>query len=90
MATTNETADACLDQADRLDPRFTTQRPTAAWVRQALRAREGALRLYAESSLDPATKATPELASLVEEYLEESEKLFDATCVLLRARPLRD
>ena len=86
----NETGGAYLEQADRLDSRSITQRPTAAWVRQAIRAREGALRLYAEASPDPLGKATPELASLVEEYLHESEKLFDATCVLLRTRPLDD
>ena len=84
----NETAGAYLEQPDRPDSRSTTQRPTAAWVRQAIRAREGALRLYAEASPDPLGNATPELASLVEEYLEESEKLFDATCALVRAAPL--
>jgi len=88
MATLNETAGAYLDQADRLDARSITQRPTAAWVRQAIRARERALRLYAHAPVDPLAKATPELASLVEEYLEENEKLFDATCALVRAAPL--
>jgi len=80
----NEAADAYLAQADRPDPRSTNQRPTAAWLRQAVRARQGALRLYAEAPPDPHATATPELASLVEEYLEESEKLFDATFELLR------
>ena len=83
----NETAGAYLEQADRPDPRSTTQQPTAAWVRQAIRARHGAFRLYAHTSVAPLAEGTPELASLVEAYLEENEKLFDATCALVRAAP---
>jgi len=61
-----------------------------------MRARNDALRLHsrlatdASRSSDPLAKVPPDVELLLHAYLEQSEKLFDATCALLRARPLDD
>jgi hypothetical protein len=98
MATLNNPAGAAdPDLGRRLDPYSGPQCPEqrADWVREALKARQGALRLLLSNlemdsgigRREPFDKATTKsIADLTEEYLLQSEKLFESTCALVRGK----
>jgi len=96
MAVLNDPARATYPElTDRLDPREpASPADRTAWVSQALRARERALRLLQSRVNQDVQAGTGEgrdkgiaksVAALTEEYLKESEKLFELTSAVIRA-----
>jgi hypothetical protein len=97
MAVLNDPAGATYSELnDRLDPQGpASPADRTAWVSQALRARERALRLL-QSRVDRDVETGAgegrdkgiykSVAALTEEYLEESEKLFELTSSLIRSQ----